>query len=198
MSLPALLFGLSLLGVTAALTFPGMTDLLLLAGPCAIASLWLLLQARLRSPAPVPAKAQNWIVIDGSNVMHWQDGTPSLEPVRQVVSELAGQGYVPGVIFDANAGYKIADRYLHDGALARLLGLPADRVMVVPKGVQADDYILAAARDLKARVVTNDRYRDWVEAHPHVLEPGFLVRGGFGDGGLWLNLGPRPAVVAAG
>jgi hypothetical protein len=47
---------------------------------------------------------------------------------------------------------------------------------------------LAAAADLGARVVTNDRYRDWVEQHPEVTEPGHLIRGGYKAGKLWLDL----------
>ncbi len=69
-----------------------------------------------------------------------------------------------------------------------MIGLPGDQVVVVPKGTVADLTVLAAARDLGARVVTNDRYRDWAEQHPEVREPGHLVRGGYRDGQLWLNL----------
>ena len=41
-------------------------------------------------------------------------------------------------VFDANAGWKLAGRYLHDGDLARILGLEERQVLVVPKGAQAD------------------------------------------------------------
>ena len=47
--------------------------------------------------------------------------------------------------------------------------------------------ILDAARHLDARVVTNDRYRDWAGDYPEVTKSGFLIRGGFGKKGLWLN-----------
>ena len=92
------------------------------------------------------------------------------------------------MVFDANAGYKITGRYQHDGALGRLLGLPEDRVMVVAKGTQADPTVLTAARDLGARGVSNDRYRDWAETFPEVLDPGHVVRGGYRGGKLWLDL----------
>jgi hypothetical protein len=91
-------------------------------------------------------------------------------------------------MFDANAGYKLAGQYLHDGALGRQLGLPKDRVMVVPRGTPADPMILTAARDLNARIVTNDRYRDWIETYPEINNPGHLIRGGFRNGQLWLDL----------
>jgi hypothetical protein len=53
-------------------------------------------------------------------------------------------------VFDANAGYKLLGKYKHDDAFGRLLGLPADRVMVVGKGKPADPTILRAARELWA------------------------------------------------
>lgn len=92
------------------------------------------------------------------------------------------------MVFDANAGYLVSDRYLHHGGFGKLLGLPEDRVMVVPKGSPADATVLLAARDLGARIVTNDRYRDWADRHPEVREPGYLIRGGYRDGRLWLGL----------
>ena len=170
-------------GVVAALTLPSLTDLLLLAGPCALASLFLLVRATFnRQPPP------RWVVVDGSNVMHWKDGTPLIATLREVVQRLTEMGFAPAVVFDANAGYKISGRYQHDGALGKLLGLPEDRILVVAKGTPADPKVLAAARDLGARIVSNDRYRDWAEAHPEVSEPGYLIRGGYRDGALWLDV----------
>lgn len=182
-----LLLLLSLAGVGAAFLVPGLSDLLLLAGPSALASALLLVVA-LRRRARAAKAGRNWILVDGSNVMHWKEGAPQIATVRDVVDHLGALGFVPGVVFDANAGYKLHGRYQHDGELGRLLGLPRDRVMVVPKGTPADPWLLTAARDFGARIVTNDRFRDWVEAHPEVTEPGHLVRGGYRSGQLWLDL----------
>ncbi|MGI1663224.1 NYN domain-containing protein [Palleronia sp. KMU-117] len=165
-----------------------MTDLLLIAGPALVASLYLLVRARRARPSSARDVPPNAIVVDGSNVMYWADDTPRIETVREVVRYLVAQGFAPGVVFDANAGYLIAGRYLHDRDFARLLDLPAKHVMVVDKGTPADATILAASRDMEARVVTNDRYRDWVDQHPHLRERGVLVRGGYRDGRLWLDL----------
>ena len=180
---PILIFVVSMTGVVAALTLPGLTDLLLLASPCALASLFLVVRAIATRPPP-----PKWVMIDGSNVMHWKDGTPQIETLHEVVQRLTALGFSPGVVFDANAGYKISGRYQHDWSLGKRLGLPEERVMVVAKGTPADPTILAAARDLKARIVSNDRYRDWAAAHPEVSEPGHLIRGGYRDGALWLDL----------
>lgn len=182
MYLPLGLLLVSGVACVAAVMLPGWSDGLLMAGPSALAGLILLARAVVRR------RSRTWILIDGSNVLYWKDGTPQIDAVREVVQHLAGAGFAPGVMFDANAGYLLAGRYQHHGAMAEMVGLPEDRVLVVPKGTPADAYLLAAARDLGARIVTNDRYRDWAEAHPEVAAPGHLVRGGFRDGGLWLDL----------
>jgi hypothetical protein len=132
---------------------------------------------------------KRYILVDGSNVMHWKDETPQLSTVREVVQELTARGFHPGVMFDANVGWKITGRYQDDAELAMVLGLPVDRVLVVPKGIQADPYLLMAARDLGARIVSKDRFRDWAEAHPEVGQPGFLMRGGYHQGKLWIEDG---------
>lgn len=136
----------------------------------------------------VPAGAlQPVILVDGSNVMHWQDNTPQLAPLMHVIERVSALGYLPGVVFDANAGWKLFGRYMDDADLARILSLPRDQVFVVPKGTQADPYLLATAREQGARIVTNDRFLDWAETHPEVAAPGTLIRGGMRDGALWLH-----------
>ena len=186
MIVPLLLLLLSLGGVGAALALPPFADLILLAAPCALASLILLLRAYLRRGRSF-AKPK-FIVLDGSNIMHWKDGKPQVETVREVVRYLKAQGFSPGVVFDANAGHVLFGKYLHHGAMGRQIGLPEDRVMVVHKGTPADPTILAAARDLGARIVTNDRYTDWSDTHPEAREAGRLIKGGYRDGQLWLDL----------
>ncbi|WP_300073385.1 hypothetical protein [uncultured Ruegeria sp.] len=175
---------ISICGVIVAALNPSLSDWLLLAAPCATASALLLLK-RWWQGAEVD---RNWIVIDGSNVLHWNGGIPKLETVKEVASTLAKAGLTPGVVFDANAGYKISGRYLHDKALGSLLGLPKDRVMVVPKGMPADPMILQVARDYDAPIASNDRFRDWVNDYPDVLTSKDPVRGGYKDGKLWLSL----------
>lgn len=148
-------------------------------------------------PRP-PQVLRNPILVDGSNVMHWKDETPGIHAVQAVVDELKKRGFTPGVMFDANAGYKLAGRYLDEREFATLLTLPESQIFVVPKGTQADPHLLNAARGLGARVVTRDRFRDWAEAHPEVKEPGFLIRGGYRDSGVfWLDetLAPHNAGV---
>ena len=67
------------------------------------------------------------------------------------------------------------------GLIQRAGGRPEDALAGVEQAV-------AAARDLGARIVSNDRYRDWAADHPEVATPGHLVRGGYREGALWLDL----------
>lgn len=187
MRVPLCLVLASLVGVGVGLAVPGWADLALLAGLCAIASAFLLGAALLRVE-PRAAVAPGWVIVDGSNVMYWKGDTPQIEPVRRVLEHLAALGFSPGIVFDANAGYLLAGRYLDHAAFAEALGLAEDRVMVVNKGTPADATILAVARDLGARVVSNDRFRDRLDQHPEAGRPGALIRGGFVDGALWLAL----------
>lgn len=132
------------------------------------------------------------VILDGSNILYWDGGTPRLETVQSVVEALIRKGYAPGVVFDANAGYLLFGSYKHDGALSRKLGLAVDRVKVVPKGMPADPAILQAARDMDAPVVTNDRFRDWADQFPEVRRDGHLVRGSCKSGQVRLRLPAHP------
>lgn len=170
-----------------ALAVPQWRDLVLVAGPSLLAALWLMWRGRAHRPErPV-------VVVDGSNVMHWKQGTPQIETLREVLDRLRADGFAPGVMFDADAGYLLAGKYQHDHAMARKLGLRADEVLVVPKGSPADETILMAARDLGARVISNDRFRDWADRFPQVNTPGHVIRGGYRDGKLWLDTDGRAA-----
>lgn len=188
MWVPAVLLGACLVvaGVSLGVPALGIANTL---GPVALlaaaAALVLLALAVLRRPK---GAGRRRVIVDGSNVLFWNGGTPALETVGAVVQDLTARGYVPGVIFDANVGYKIGTRYQDDAELAHRLGLPDDRVLVVPRGTIADTTILSAARKINAKVVTNDRYRDWVQDFPEVAEPGFLIRGGLREGRVELEL----------
>jgi hypothetical protein len=120
--------------------------------------------------------------------MYWKDQKPKIETVREVLRYLRQHNLSPGVIFDANAGYILTGRHQNDAAFARILRLRQDQVIVVNRGTPADPVILNAARELQARIITNDRYRDWVDGYPEILVAGHLVRGGYQSGRLHLDL----------
>ncbi|WP_319825692.1 NYN domain-containing protein [Thalassovita sp.] len=165
-----------------ALLRPEWADFVLLTGPVTVAAVLVWLRQRFRARTGATT-----VVIDGSNVLYWKDNTPRLEAVQDLLRLLKSRGIRPGIFFDANAGYLVADRYLDDRDFARLLGIPARHVVVVPKGTSADQFILRAARDLGTCIVTNDRFRDWADSFPEVAEPGKLIKGGYGDSGIFLR-----------
>lgn len=184
-----ILISIAIAGYSAVKDGPILSDLVLLSAVMTFASLILLVRAIVARLRRVAGDAPPWILVDGSNVMHWRDKTPQLATVQDVLQVLKARGFSPGVVFDANVGYKVAGRYQDDRELARILRLPEDRVLVVPKGSQADPYLLQSARDLGARVVTNDQYRDWSEEFPEIRNKGFLIGGGYRAGKLWLDDG---------
>ena len=188
MIVPALLLLVSIIGTVIATSQPVWGDLVLLAGPSAIASAILVRrEARVWLAGQSRRSARGAVVIDGSNVMYWWGGTPSIAPVQDVVRTLTQLGFKTGVVFDANAGYLLTNAFKDDAALAAMLKLPVDQVMVVPSGSPADPYILTAAREMGAVVVTNDRYRDWAEDFPEVLGHGHLIKGGYRQQKLWFD-----------
>ncbi|MCC5956031.1 MAG: hypothetical protein JJU07_08005 [Natronohydrobacter sp.] len=196
---PLVIVVFSLIGLVLGLVLPGYGDLAFLSIITGLGGLILLIYALVQSLQGGRARAFGSfdetdegaapiVVLDGSNIMHWRKGEPDLEPVRDVVDNLSRRGFRTGVVFDANAGYKLEGRYQHHEVLARKLGLPQDLVMVVNKGEPADLMILRVAQDFGARVVTNDRFRDWADRFPKVAEPGFLISGCYRHGALQLDL----------
>lgn len=132
--------------------------------------------------------ARRLAIIDGSNLIYWRDQHCSLQPVQEAIAILRKAGFRPCVIFDANAGYLVADRYLDGGAFAKRLGLSEQNAHVVPRGQPADPFILQLARESGGIVVSRDRFRDWKEAFSDETKPERVVRGGYRDGVLALDL----------
>ena len=180
------IFILSLAGVALALLSPDLSDVLIVAAPAALGS-FLLLLSQLRKPRTKEIEPGR-IIIDGSNVMYWRNGEPNLQPVREVIAELKKHGLKPGVVFDANAGHVLEGEFRSDKWFEDALDLPKHHAMLVPSGMPADPVILGAARDFGGRVVSNDRFRDWVSDYPEISKPGHVIRGGFRSGRLWLAL----------
>ncbi len=178
------LFLISASGVATGLLLPGSVAAgwVLLAGAVSAAALFLLLQRWLAARRPP------WIVVDDSNVMHGSGGQPSLGAVAAVMSDLSSRGYRRVAWFDANVGHELANRYMAPHHLAAQLDVPARQIFVAPKAMQADRLLLSGAAVLQARVVSNDRFRDWTDSHPQVAAPGFLMRGSLADGRVALEL----------
>lgn len=123
-----------------------------------------------RRPRPI-------IVVDGSNVMHWLGDVPTVGALEMVLADLTARGFAPHVFFDANVGYKLAGRHLGPDDLARALAIPRSRIFVAPSRTPADPLLIAHAIRSRARVVSNDRFRDWRDDFPTLGDKGFLVPG---------------------
>lgn len=140
--------------------------------------LWL--RGRKTAPQALPKRA---IVVDGSNVMHW-GAEPSAKVLSRVLKALVDKGFSPVAFFDANVGYVLGDHYYGAEELAPLIGVPARQIVVVDKGVTADEALLGYASQHQLRIVTNDKYRDWRVQFPHAAKKGILLGGTWRDGAV--------------
>ena len=105
-------------------------------------------------PGPVTRKSRIAIV-DGSNVAHsTEGGSARLENIILMRDRLAAKGLEPILVVDAALRHQIDDtpayeKMVEDGELKQ-----------APAGTDADYFILSFARELGARIVSNDRFRD--------------------------------------
>jgi hypothetical protein len=105
------------------------------------------------------------VIVDGSNVAHSTEGDRArLENIRIVSAKLTEEGYKPVVVVDAALRHQIDDatgyeQMVEDG-----------RIRQAPAGTDADYFILSFARELDAAVVSNDRYRNRLDAFPEARE----------------------------
>lgn len=137
---------------------------------------------------PTARSERQKILVDGSNVLHWGGMGPEIATLHEVLQKIDEQGLEPVVYFDANVGYLIGEKWLGAGPLARKLGLGYRNVIVADSGTPADPLLLEASRRSGARVVSNDRYRDWHGQFPEAAEPGRTVRGRMEAGSVSLAL----------
>lgn len=140
-----------------ALNWIGAVFLVLLALICA--RLWPASQPATQ-PRKKPEQGQKEIVIDGTNVMYWEDNQPDLTTLRTVVAALMKRGYLPYVFLDASSRHHLRDKSLNESGFARALGLHIKRVIVCPASTEADEFLLRFARDQGLPVVSNDRFGD--------------------------------------
>ena len=123
------------------------------------------------------AKPKPVIVVDGSNVMHWQNDVPSVKTLALVLSDLTARGFAPHVFFDANVGYKLFNRAIDSRDLAWQLDLRPSQITLAPSRTPADPLLIAHAIKVGVRVVSNDRFMDWRGEFPQLRGKGFLVPG---------------------
>jgi hypothetical protein len=111
------------------------------------------------------AAGERVAIVDGSNVAHSTEGdTARLENIELVMDKLKEEGYSPVVVADAALRHQI-DR---GPDYERLVDLGTIRQ--APAGTDADYFILSFARELQADVVSNDRFKDRLQAFPEARE----------------------------
>jgi hypothetical protein len=103
------------------------------------------------------------VIIDGSNVAHSTEGEKAaLENIRVVRAKLIEEGYEPVVLADAALRHQIDD----ESGFEQLV--ENGTIKQAPAGTDADYFILSFARELGANIVSNDRFKDRVQAFPEI------------------------------
>jgi hypothetical protein len=109
--------------------------------------------------------ATNIAIVDGSNVAHSSEGGAArLTNIRLVCEKLEEQGYEPVIVVDAALRHQIDERDAYEQMV------DDGRIRQAPAGTDADYFILSFARELDASVVSNDRFKDRLEAFPEARE----------------------------
>ena len=109
------------------------------------------------------AEETKTVIVDGSNVAHSSEGEKAaLENIRLIRDKLIEEGYEPVVLADAALRHQIDDGEGFEALVE------AGTIKQAPAGTDADYFILSFARELDANIVSNDRFKDRVEAFPEV------------------------------
>lgn len=104
-------------------------------------------------------------IVDGSNVAHSTEGDAArLDNIRIVTAKLLEEGYEVVVVVDAALRHQIDDRAAYERMVED------GTIRQAPAGTDADYFILSFARELDASVVSNDRFKDRLQAFPDALE----------------------------
>lgn len=95
------------------------------------------------------------VLVDASNVAHATEGGEArLANIELVQQKLREEGLEPLIVADAALRHQIDrkadyERLIDDGLVHQ-----------APAGTDADYFILSFAREMDARILTNDRFRD--------------------------------------
>lgn len=101
------------------------------------------------------------VLVDASNVAHsTEGGEAKLRNIRIVEDKLREEGLQPIVVADAALRHQIDDKAAYEKLI------DDGKVHQAPAGTDADYFILSFARELDARILTNDRFRDRAKDFP--------------------------------
>ncbi len=108
------------------------------------------------------------ILVDGSNMAYMvkdNDGKPTLEGIEKIVKELENKGYYPIIIIDASLRYKISDA--DKDMLEKYI--QGYKLQQVPSKVMADELLLNIAYRKDLKIVSNDRFKDFIKEYQKYL-----------------------------
>src|SRR5688572_2566470 len=98
------------------------------------------------------------VLLDASNVAHATErGVARLENIQLVMDKLREEGFDPLIVADAALRHQIDDKQAYEKLVDDGI------VHQAPSGTDADYFILSFAREMDARILTNDRFRDRAE-----------------------------------
>jgi hypothetical protein len=111
------------------------------------------------------AEDSKTVIVDGSNVAHSSEGDKALlGNIRAVRDKLIEEGYQPIVLVDAALRHQIDDEPGFEALVE------SGTIKQAPAGTDADYFILSFARELDANIVSNDRFKDRVDAFPEIKQ----------------------------
>ena len=98
------------------------------------------------------------VLVDAANVAHSTEGpTAKLSNIHLVMEKLREEGFRPLIVADAALRHQIDDKSTYEKLIEDGV------VKQAPAGTDADFFILSFAREMNARILTNDRFRDRAE-----------------------------------
>ena len=126
-------------------------------------------------------------VIDGTNLLllHGR-ANPELRYVLALCEYFEARGIAYACFFDANTDYLLKEQDNEQYEVFRSFtrdGSCLEKLVVVPSGIRADDWLLARAKSEGAGVISNDKFRKrgrrdrwiWRRRHPVVGTRGAIL-----------------------
>jgi hypothetical protein len=105
------------------------------------------------------------VLVDASNVAHSSEGAGArLANIVVVRDKLREEGLDPLLVADAALRHQIDDAPGYEQLVER------GELRQAPAGTDADYFILTFARELGAQVLSNDRFKDWIDQYPDVRD----------------------------
>lgn len=117
------------------------------------------------------------VVIDASNVAHTnkkEDSKPLMSNILAAVDALKESGDEFVIIADASLRHEIDDKEQYEKLLE------SDNVEEAPAGMDADHFILELATNENAKILSNDKFRDYADEFTNInsMRIPFLIENG--------------------